>query len=48
MAFAPGVLTFMIVGKNDHPMYEVDLTGPKEVSNVSMLFEVTRALIQEA
>jgi hypothetical protein len=26
-----GVLTFVIVGQQDHPIYEVDLTGPKEV-----------------
>jgi hypothetical protein len=25
------VLTFVIVGQQDHPVYEVDLTGPKEV-----------------
>ncbi len=25
------VLTFVIVGQQDHPIYEVDLTGPKEV-----------------
>ncbi|WIA18416.1 hypothetical protein OEZ85_009876 [Tetradesmus obliquus] len=25
-----GVLTFVIVGQQDHPIYEVDLTGPKE------------------
>ncbi|MEW5300852.1 MAG: hypothetical protein WDW38_005231 [Sanguina aurantia] len=24
------VLTFVIVGQQDHPIYEVDLTGPKE------------------
>lgn len=24
------VLTFMVIGHNDHPVYEVDLTGPKE------------------
>lgn len=28
---ASGVLTFVIVGQQDHPIYEVDLTGPKEV-----------------
>jgi hypothetical protein len=28
---AAGVLTFVIVGQQDHPIYEVDLTGPKEV-----------------
>lgn len=27
---ASAVLTFVIVGQ-DHPIYEVDLTGPKEV-----------------
>lgn len=27
------VLTFVIVGQQDHPIYEVDLTGPKEVRN---------------
>lgn len=27
---ASGVLTFVIVGQADHPIYEVDLTGPKE------------------
>ncbi|KIY97195.1 Trafficking protein particle complex subunit 2, partial [Monoraphidium neglectum] len=27
---ASGVLTFVIVGQQDHPIYEVDLTGPKE------------------
>eukprot|EP00878_Enallax_costatus_P012553 GHUV01013111.1.p1 GENE.GHUV01013111.1~~GHUV01013111.1.p1 ORF type:complete len:140 (+),score=27.71 GHUV01013111.1:90-509(+) len=27
---ATGVLTFVIVGQQDHPIYEVDLTGPKE------------------
>jgi hypothetical protein len=26
-----GVLTFVIVGRQDQPIYEVDLTGPKEV-----------------
>jgi hypothetical protein len=26
------VLTFMIIGPADHPIFEVDLTGPKEVS----------------
>ena len=25
------VLTFVIVGQQDHPIYEVDLIGPKEV-----------------
>eukprot|EP00775_Hariotina_reticulata_P002493 gene2493-2796_t len=25
-----GVLTFVIVGRQDQPIYEVDLTGPKE------------------
>ncbi|KAJ9508209.1 hypothetical protein QJQ45_021582 [Haematococcus lacustris] len=27
-----GVLTFVVVGQQDHPIYEADLTGPKEVS----------------
>lgn len=27
---ATPTLTFVIVGKEDHPIYEVDLTGPKE------------------
>lgn len=27
---AATVLTFVIVGQQDHPIYEVDLTGPKE------------------
>lgn len=27
---ASAVLTFVIVGQQDHPIYEVDLTGPKE------------------
>jgi hypothetical protein len=31
MAFAQGVLTFVIVGQHDHPIYEIDITGPKEV-----------------
>lgn len=26
-----GVCTFVIVGQNDHPIFEVDLAGPKEV-----------------
>lgn len=26
-----GVLTFVIVGGRDQPIYEVDFTGPKEV-----------------
>lgn len=30
---ATSVLTFVIVGQTDHPIYEVDLTGPKEVSH---------------
>lgn len=30
-----GVLTFVIVGHQDHPIYEVDLTGPKEVSTAA-------------
>ncbi|KAL6757324.1 component of TRAPP complex, partial [Haematococcus lacustris] len=25
-----GVLTFVVVGQQDHPIYEADLTGPKE------------------
>lgn len=25
-----GVLTFVIVGQQDHPIYEADFTGPKE------------------
>jgi hypothetical protein len=29
---ATSVLTFVVVGQQDHPIYEVDLTGPKEVS----------------
>lgn len=28
---ATSTLTFVIVGQEDHPIYEVDLTGPKEV-----------------
>ena len=28
------VSTFVIVGQNDHPIYEVDLSGPKEVCGV--------------
>jgi hypothetical protein len=32
MAAVPGgVLTFVIVGGRDQPIYEVDFTGPKEV-----------------
>ena len=31
---ATSVLTFVIVGQTDHPIYEVDLTGPKEVSDI--------------
>lgn len=30
MSAAP-VLTFVIVGGKDQPLYEVDFTGPKEV-----------------
>ncbi len=35
---ATPTLTFVIVGKEDHPIYEVDLTGPKEVRNPCVLF----------
>ncbi len=34
---ASSVLTFVLVGQNDHPIYEVDLTGPKEVSPLAFL-----------
>ncbi|KAF8059170.1 Trappc2 [Scenedesmus sp. PABB004] len=34
-AVAGGVLTFVIVGQQDQPIYEVDLTGPKEVRGAS-------------
>lgn len=33
------VLTFVIVGQQDHPIYEVDLTGPKEVGGY--IFDTT-------
>ena len=31
---ATSVLTFVVVGQKDHPIYEVDLTGPKEVDGL--------------
>lgn len=30
MSYSTGVLTFVLVGQQDHPLYEVDLAGPKE------------------
>lgn len=38
---ATPTLTFVIVGKEDHPIYEVDLTGPKEVRKLCVLFRNT-------
>ena len=43
MAFAQGVLTFVIVGQHDHPIYEIDITGPKEVL---VLLVLTAKLLQ--
>jgi hypothetical protein len=39
---AATVLTFVIVGQQDHPIYEVDLTGPKEVRQRGRRAQPTR------
>jgi hypothetical protein len=33
---AQPVCTFVIAGPQDHPLYEIDLTGPKEVRLIPM------------
>lgn len=35
-----GVLTFVIVGGKDQPIYEADFTGPKEVGRCSLYFDL--------
>ena len=37
MSYSSSVCTFVIVGQQDHPIYEVDLTGPKEVRGAARL-----------